>query len=85
MEEYRKIIDELDDQIMKLLVDRLLIVKDIGLYKKQNKIPIYDASREQLIFDKIDKNYKKEVNTFVKNIYCNMMVETKKIQYPNTL
>ena len=36
MEEYRKIIDEIDDKIMKLLVDRLLIVKDIGLYKKQN-------------------------------------------------
>ena len=29
MEEYRKIIDEIDDKIMKLLVDRLLIVKDI--------------------------------------------------------
>lgn len=84
MEEYRKIIDEIDDQIMKLLVDRLLIVKDIGIYKKQNKIPIYDPGREQLIFDKIDKNYKKEVNTFVKNIYCNMMIETKKVQYPNT-
>lgn len=85
MEEYRKIIDEIDDQIMKLLVDRLLIVKDIGLYKKRNKIPIFDPGREQLIFDKIDKKYnQKEENTFVKNIYCNMMLETKKIQYPNT-
>ena len=82
MEQYRKIIDEIDDKLMNLLVERLLIVKDIGLYKKQNNIPVLDLKREQLIFDKIDQKYKnKESNQFLKSIYGKMMVETKKIQY----
>jgi monofunctional chorismate mutase len=82
MEEYRKIINDLDNKIMDLLVNRLLVVKDIGEYKKKNKIPVFDVKREQLIFDKIDEKYKNiDSNQFLKNIYAKMMVETKKIQY----
>lgn len=82
MEQYREIIDDLDNKIMELLVNRLLIVKDIGLYKKQNNIPVFDVKREQLIFDKIDKKYDNEdSNKFLKTIYAKMMVETKKIQH----
>ena len=67
---------------MDLLVNRLLVVKDIGEYKKKNKIPVFDVKREQLIFDKIDEKYKNiDSNQFLKNIYAKMMVETKKIQY----
>ena len=54
MDNYRKIIDNIDEQIMKLLEERLLLVKDVGLYKRQNNIPVLDQKREQLIFDKID-------------------------------
>ena len=82
MEQYREIINGLDDQIMELLIDRLLVVKDIGEYKKKNKIPVLDQKREQQIFDKIDKKYKnKDNNNFLKSIYTQMMIETKKIQY----
>ena len=82
MEQYREIINGLDDQIMELLIDRLLVVKDIGEYKKKNKIPVLDQKREQQIFDKIDKKYKnKDNNNFLKSIYSHIMVETKKIQY----
>ena len=38
MDNYRKIIDNIDEQIMKLLEERLLLVKDVGLYKRQNNI-----------------------------------------------
>jgi chorismate mutase len=84
MDNYRKIIDNIDEQIMKLLEERLLLVKDVGLYKRQNNIPVLDQKREQLIFDKIDEKYKnKETSKFLKNIYASMMVETKKVQYLN--
>ena len=82
MEQYREKIDEIDNKLMNLLVERLLIVKNIGLYKKQNNIPVLDLKREQLIFDKIDEKYKNnESNQFLKSIYAKMMVETKKIQH----
>lgn len=81
MEKYREIIDQIDDKLMNLLVERLLIVKDIGLYKKKYNIPVLDLKREQLIFNKIDEKYKNiESNQFLKSIYNKMMLETKKIQ-----
>ena len=81
MEHHRKIINGLDDQIMDLLVQRLVIVKDIGKYKKENNLPILDQKREKKIFDKIDEKYSNvENNQFLKKIYSNLMSETKEIQ-----
>ena len=82
MEQYREIIDNLDNQIMELLIDRLLVVKDIGEFKKKNNIPVLDKKREKIIFDKIDEKFKNADNkNFLKKIYTTMMIETKKIQY----
>ena len=81
MDNYRKVIDDLDNKIMSLLVDRLQVVKDVGLYKKQNNIPVLDKKREQKIFEKIDSKFEKEEDKqFVKTIYTKLLVETKKAQ-----
>lgn len=81
MDNYRKVIDDLDNKIMSLLVDRLQVVKDVGLYKKQNNIPVFDKKREQKIFEKIDSKFgKEEERQFVRTIYTKLLVETKKAQ-----
>ena len=81
MDNYRKVIDDLDNKIMSLLVDRLQVAKDVGLYKKQNNIPVFDKKREQKIFEKIDSKFEKEEDKlFVKTIYTKLLVETKKSQ-----
>ena len=72
MDNYRKVIDDLDNKIMSLLVDRLQVVKDVGLFKKQNNIPVFDKKREQKIFEKIDSKFEKEEDRqFVRTIYTN--------------
>lgn len=81
MEDFRNKIDNIDDKIMELLVNRYLIVKDIGKFKKDNNLPVYDEKRENYIYDKIDDCFLLDDHrNFLKSIYKNIMFETKKIQ-----
>lgn len=64
IEDLRKNIDEIDEEIISLLEKRYKIVKSIGNYKKIHNIDIYDHKREKEIYLKIEnKNIenKKEI------------------------
>ena len=56
---YRKQIDKINKEILKLLAKRLSIVKKVGDYKKKEKIGVIDKKREQEIFDKLKKQAEK--------------------------
>ena len=58
---YRKQLDKIDSQVIKLLEKREKISKKIGQYKKKNKIKIQDKSREKQILKKLNKNYLKHI------------------------
>ena len=47
----REKIDRIDAQILKLYEERMDVVRDIGAYKIENNLPVYDAARED---DKLD-------------------------------
>ncbi|WP_162146885.1 chorismate mutase [Acholeplasma granularum] len=47
LKELRKRIDQLDYDIVKLLELRFQVVKEIGAYKKEHQLPIYDPKREE--------------------------------------
>ena len=85
IEEYRKEIDNIADEILKLLVRRKEIVKEIWDYKKGNGIGIVDEGRESEIFQRLgekseklglDKNY-------VKEIFKKIIERSKEIQNGN--
>lgn len=81
MENLREKINIVDDKIMELLLERFLIVKDIGKYKKQNNIPILDSSREQKIYSKIEDIYLLDDHRkYIKKIYTEIMTQSKNIQ-----
>lgn len=48
----RKKIDSLDQQLIELLGQRELVVKEIGIYKAKNHIPPLQAARFQQVLDK---------------------------------
>ncbi len=52
MKKFREQIDVIDEQILKLYEERMDVVRQIGRYKQENNIPIYDAARED---DKLDE------------------------------
>ena len=49
----RKKIDEIDDQIMLALCERVKVCKAIGDAKKKQSMPIRDLSRESEVFKRI--------------------------------
>ena len=58
----RQEIDQIDDQIVKLLEERMHLVEGVVAYKKASGKPILDSKREEVIFEKVknrveDKRY----------------------------
>lgn len=68
----RKQIDEIDEQIVNLLAERMKTVKNIGLLKKKLNIPPLDLVRWQRIT--------KTKNGFVKKIWEIIHEEALKIE-----
>ena len=66
----RQEIDQIDDQIVKLLEERMHLVEGVVAYKKTSGKPILDTKREEIIFEKVrnrvtNKSYQETiVSTF---------------------
>ncbi|HAX02780.1 MAG: chorismate mutase [Tenericutes bacterium GWC2_34_14] len=52
LNELRKEIDDIDDQMMELFKKRMVISKNIGKVKKAMGLPVFDPSREQVLLEK---------------------------------
>ena len=48
----RQEIDQIDDQIVQLLEERMYLVEGVVAYKKSTGKPILDTKREEVIFEK---------------------------------
>jgi chorismate mutase len=55
LDELRRSIDAVDQQILKLLHDRVRLVLAVGEYKRERGIPVYDPSRERALLDRLCK------------------------------
>ena len=70
----RKNIDELDDQMIDLVVQRLAIAKEIGDIKETNGIEVIDPNRESQIINRITEKLagtleKKDITAIFEPIY----------------
>lgn len=50
MEKLRKRIDHIDEQLVKLLDERMELAFEIGRFKKEKGLPVLDAGREAEVF-----------------------------------
>ena len=62
----RQEIDQIDDQIVKLLEERMHLVEGVVAYKKASGKQILDTKREEVIFEKVrsrveDKRYQETI------------------------
>jgi chorismate mutase len=58
----RKIIDDYDDQILDLLIERFSVSKEIGVIKATNRLEIGDPNREDEIINRLSKKLKGKLN-----------------------
>jgi chorismate mutase len=54
--EYRRRIDQIDDQLMKLLNSRSACAVEIGRLKRQRGMPVYQPEREKWILERAEAN-----------------------------
>jgi chorismate mutase/prephenate dehydratase len=53
MEKYRKKIDKIDEQLTRLLDERMGLSFEIGKIKKEKNMPVYVPEREKEIFERL--------------------------------
>lgn len=71
LEELRAVINEIDEKMIGLFIDRMQVVKEIARYKIENDMQVLDESREQFIIKKHTENVKdpelgREIGEFIK-------------------
>ncbi|MBT4135581.1 chorismate mutase [archaeon] len=82
LNEFRKEIDEIDSEILKLLGRRHRVVKKVKKYKKENNIEVVDLNREKIIFErlkKIAKKYELESGS-VEDVFRAIISNSRKLQ-----
>ncbi len=81
LDELRKNIEETDREIIALFEKRMDIAREIGQYKKDRDLPIFDPERERML---IEKNLSCVKNSKYRESYRNLLIllmeESKKIQ-----
>jgi len=53
IEGWRKKIDDLDEQIVKLISERAAAAREIGQMKQGLDIPVYEPNREKYVFEHV--------------------------------
>lgn len=81
LEEGREIINRVDNELVKLFEERMHAVEGILEYKKENKLPIFDASREKANIEKgIEKLDDKNLGKYFTDFYQHLMDVSKDYQ-----
>lgn len=78
---FRKEIDKIDREIVKLLEKRFILVSDLGIYKKKQNLPVYDEAREKEVLESCrDMLENKEYSKYIDDIYLQIMEACRFIQ-----
>lgn len=80
LEELRKKIDKLDDEIAKLYLERQSVVKEIGEEKARNRTAVADPSREKQIIARVTKSADDEQKIYLKRVFETIMETSRAYQ-----
>jgi chorismate mutase len=79
--DWRKKIDELDEQVVRLLNERAAAAVEIGKLKAATSAPIYEPQREQSVFEHVQKvNPGPLSSAHVKDVYERIMDVMRALQ-----
>ena len=77
IEELRKQIDALDNELIAILDARFDLTKAIGEEKKKIQKQVLDSSREQVILDKVASLASEEHAPYIQEIYKKIMEQSR--------
>jgi chorismate mutase-like protein len=81
LEELRRGIDAVDQQILKLLHERVRLVVAVGEYKRERGMPVYDPARERALLDRLCKAAEPPLDAeTIRRIFERLVDESRRIE-----
>ena len=81
LEELRRGIDAVDQQIVKLLHERVRLVMQVGDYKRERGMPVYDAERERALLERLCRMAEPPLDAeTVRRIFERLVDESRRIE-----
>ena len=80
LQDYRKQIDEIDDQLTKLFLQRMEVASGIAQYKKEQGKPILDAGRERAKLNEICAKVPPEMRNYTSVLYSSLFELSRSYQ-----
>lgn len=79
LNEIRKEINSIDEQLVKLFVQRMNCSKDVAEYKKANGVPILNEGREKEILDRVYAQGG-EYGAYTRQLFAEIMAISRDLQ-----
>ena len=70
LEDYREKIDTVDEKLIALFAERMALSRAIAEYKKENGIPVLDASREEKKLKSAAERSPAELREYTRRLYA---------------
>ncbi|HVY30047.1 MAG TPA: chorismate mutase [Polyangiaceae bacterium] len=81
LDELRRGIDAVDQQILRLLHERVRLVMQVGEYKRERGIPVYDPVRERALLDRLCKAAEPPLDAdTIRRIFERLVDESRRIE-----
>ena len=80
LEESRMIINETDEQLVKLFERRFAAVRQVLEYKKENHLPVLDAAREAYLIAKRESEVSEELRPYFREFYEALLASSRRYQ-----
>lgn len=80
LEESRKTINEIDEQMVALFKKRMETVVEVAKYKKENHLPVLDRSREKKVISRVSEMAGEEMAHYARELYGTVMEVSRAYQ-----
>jgi chorismate mutase/prephenate dehydratase len=77
---YREQIDRIDDELLRLFLERMGVSRQIAQYKKEHGLPAMDALREGEKLAGIDEKAGKEMRSYARLLYSTLFELSRSYQ-----
>lgn len=81
LEDYRKEIDAIDEETVRLFCRRMELAKEIAQYKKENKLPVLDTERERKLLDKVEEAAGEKMGDYTRRLYTTTLELSRAYQH----
>lgn len=80
IEDLRKHIDEIDDEISNLFVERMKLCEEIGKIKAAEHMPVEVSSRENEVIARVTSGKPEKLKKYIELLYSEIFAFSKKYQ-----